>query len=160
MLMDNMGSDGGSSRKTPFLGEAENVAPMGEVVGFEEFVKQREDLKPQIEMPPELTEPAEESVGEKAAEMQSQGMPVPAPVAPPKDEPKTIEEEVKAELSPIDIRRDAEVLPKAYMRAVSEIVSRDKKDPHKLLAKLDVARWDMMSKAFGRNRGDGLNGKI
>lgn len=160
MLMDNMGSGGGSSEKASVFGGSENTAPMGEVVDFEEFVKQREDLKPQMELPPELAESAEATVGEKASEMQAQGMPTPIPAAPPKDEPKSIEDEVKAELASIDIKRDAEVLPKAYMQAVTKIVNRDKKDPHKLLAELDVARWDMMSKAFGRNRGDGLNGKI
>ena len=160
MLMDNMGAGGGSSEQAPFLNAPENNAPSGEVVDFEEFVKQREDLKPQMELPPELAESAEATVGEKAPEMQAQGMPTPPPAAPPVDEPKSIEDEVKAELSPIEIKRDAETLPKAYVQAVTKIINRDKRDPHKLLAELDVARWDMMNKAFGRNRGDGLNGRV
>ena len=64
------------------------------------------------------------------------------------------------DLGSIAIKRDSEVLPKAYIQAVAKIANRDRKDPHKLLAEMDVARWDMMNKAFNRNRGDGLNGSI
>ena len=158
--MDNMGAGGGSSERGPVFGAPEAVPPMGEVSDFQEFVDQREGLKPQMELPPELAESAEASVGERAAEQQMQGMPAPAPVAPPKDENEVIEEEVKAELGSIEIKRDAENLPKAYIQAVTKIVNRDKKDPHRLVAELDVARWDMMNKAFNRKRGDGLSGRV
>ncbi len=158
--MDNMGAGGGSSERGPVFGAPESVSPMGEVTDFQEFVKQREDLKPQMELPPELAEDAESSVGEVAPEAQGQGMPVPVPAAPKKDDDEIIAEEVKAELENIQIKRDAENLPKAYVQAVQKIVNRDKKDPHRLVAELDVARWDMMSKTFDRKRGDGLNGRV
>lgn len=158
--MDNMGAGGGSSERNPVFGAPESAPPMGEVTDFQEFVQQREDLKPQMELPPELAESAEASVGEVAPETQGQGMPAPAPVAPKKDDDEIIADEVKAELGDIPIKRDADALPKAYVQAVQKIVNRDKKDPHRLVAELDVARWDMMGKAFDRKRGDGLNGRV
>lgn len=158
--MDNMGAGGGSSERNPFLSAPENAAPMGEVPDFNEFLKQNEQLRPNMEMPPELAESAEASVGERAAEGQAQGMPAPTTPPPAMDEDEMAEAEVKAELGPIEIKRDAENLPKAYMQSVVKIINRDKKDPHKLSKEIDVARWDMMSKTFGRNRGDGLNGRV
>ncbi len=158
--MDNMGAGGDSSEKGPVFGAPEMAPPpMGEVSDFQEFVNQREDLKPKMELPPELAESAESGASEKAPEAQAQGMPAPAaPPEPKKDDDEAIAEEVRAELGGIEIKRDAEVLPKAYMLAVAKIIGRDKKDPHRLLAELDTARWDMMGKAFNRKRGDGLNG--
>ncbi len=157
--MDNMGSGGGNSEKARVFDVLKNVTPMGENVGSLEFMKQRQELSPRPELSPEMAESAEASVGEKAPEKQAQGAPVGAPKKEP-EESDIVGQEVQAELSSIKIERDAEVLPKAYMEAVEKIVNRDKKDPHRLLAELDVARWDMMSKAFNRKRGDGLNGKI
>ncbi len=157
--MDNMGAGGGSSEKGPVFGSPETVAPMGEVSDFQEFVNRREDLKPKMELPPELAENAEAAGGEKAAEQQMQAMPAATPVAT-KNADEQAAEEVQAELGAIEIHRDAENLPKAYMRAVTKIIERDRKDPHRLVTELDVARWDMMSKAFNRKKGDGLSGRM
>ena len=162
--MDNMGAGGGSSNERgPIFGApAEQIQPSGEVADFNEYLRQREDLKPKIEQPMEFVESQEATTEEKAPEQMSSAMPAlqtPKPVAKPT---KNDEEGADAlrDLGSISIKRDAEVLPKAYMQAVAKIVNRDRKDPHKLLAEMDVARWDMMNKAFNRNRGDGLNGSV
>ena len=109
-----------------------------------------------------MVESQEASASEAAPEMMSSGMPVVQPAKPQSKPTKNDEEGADAlrDLGSIRIKRDAEVLPKAYMQAVSKIVNRDRKDPHKLLAEIDVARWDMMNKAFNRKRGDGLNGSV
>ena len=152
MLMDNIGVGGGNAGENRgIFGVPENTPnPMGEVPNFEEFLKEREDLKPQMEAPGEIIESAESSVGEKASEQISSAM----PVAKPAEDG----DEAREALADLQVPRDAEKLPKAYQAAVTKIVNRNSKDPHKLLAELDVARWDFMKKAFARNRGDGLNG--
>ncbi len=160
--MDNMGAGGGSSgERGAVFGAPEQIMPSGEVAGFDEYLQQRGDLKPDIEKPMEFAESQESTVGEVAPEVVSSAMPVvqPKPTAKPA---KNDEEGADAlrDLGSISIKRDAEVLPKEYMKAVAKIVNRDRKDPHKLLAEIDVARWDMMNKAFNRNRGDGLNGRV
>lgn len=156
MLMDNMGVGGGNAGENKGIFSApENVPnPMGEVPNFEEFLNSREDLKPQIEAPAEMIENAEASMGEKAPEQMSNVMPVQTQAKPAEDG-----DEAREMLTNIPVPRDAEKLPKAYNAAVTKIINRNSKDPHKLLAELDVARWDFMRKAFARNRGDGLNGK-
>ena len=161
--MDSMGAGGGNfSEKTPVFGAPENnpmLPPTGEVEDFNDYLNERSDLKPDIERPAEVVESQESSVSEKAPEMMSSAMPMLQQKKQPKPT-KNDEEGADAlrDLGSISIKRDAETLPKAYMQAVSKIVNRDRKDPHKLLAEMDVARWDMMNKAFNRNRGDGLNG--
>ncbi len=150
-----MGVGGGNAGENKgIFGVPENTPnPMGEVPNFEEFLKQREDLKPQMEMPAEMVEGSESAMGERAPEQMSSAMP--APVAKPVEDG----DEAKAMLADIPVPRDADKLPKAYNAAVTKIINRNSKDPHKLLAELDAARWDFMRKAFARNRGDGLNGK-
>jgi hypothetical protein len=152
MLMDNIGVGGGNAGENKgIFGVPENTPnPMGEVPNFEEFLKEREDLKPQMEAPGELIENAGSSVGERASEQVSSAMPA-AKLAEDGDE-------ARETLGDLPVPRDAEKLPKAYQAAVAKIINRNSKDPHKLLAELDVARWDFMKKAFARNRGDGLNG--
>ncbi len=156
MLMDNTGVGGGNAMENkPVFGTPENpsTSPMGEVPDFEEFLKQREDLKPQEEAPKEMAEDLAASVGEKASEQVSSAMPsAPAPVAADEGD------EAREVLENIPIPRDAEKLPRAYSAAVVKIVNRNAKDPHKLVAEIDVARWDLMKKAFNRRMGDGLNG--
>lgn len=158
--MDNMGVGGGNSMENSgnFSAPEISMTPSGEVADFNEFLKQNEQLRPQMEMPAELAESQEANVGERASEMQSSNMPTPAPAPVP--EKKEDGDEAREELTPIEVKRDFEVLPKPYVAAVNKIINRDKKDPHKLLAELDVARWDLMEKAYGRKRGDGLNGRV
>ena len=162
--MDNMGAGGGNfSEKGPLFSAPENnpmLPPSGEVEDFNNYLNERADLKPDLERPAEIVESQESAVGEQAPEMVSSAMPV---VQQPKKQAKPTKNDEEGadalrDLGSISIKRDAENLPKAYMQAVSKIVNRDRKDPHKLLAEIDVARWDMMNKAFNRNRGDGLNG--
>lgn len=150
--MDNIGVGGGNaSENKGIFGVPENAPnPMGEVPNFEEFLKEREDLKPQMEAPGELIENAGSSVGERASEQVSSAM----PVAKPAEDG----DEAREALGDLPVPRDAGKLPKAYQAAVAKIINRNSKDPHKLLAELDAARWDFMKKAFARNRGDGLNG--
>ena len=100
-----------------------------------------------------MVESPEAAMGEKAPEQMSSAMPM-ATAKPVEDG-----DEARQMLTDIPVPRDAEKLPKAYNAAVTKIINRNSKDPHKLLAELDVARWDFMHKAFARNRGDGLNGK-
>ena len=79
--MDNIGVGGGNAGENRgIFGVPENTPnPMGEVPNFEEFLKEREDLKPQMEAPGEIIESAESSVGEKASEQISSAMPVAKP---------------------------------------------------------------------------------
>ena len=161
--MDNMGAGGGNfSEKASVFSAPENnpmLPPAGEVEDFNEYLNERSDLKPDIERPAEMVESQESAVGEQAPEMISSAMP--ALQQKPQPKPTKNDEDgadALRDLGSISIKRDAENLPKAYIQAVAKIVNRDRKDPHKLLAEIDVARWDMMNKAFNRNRGDGLNG--
>ena len=152
--MDNTGVGGGNAMENkPIFGAPENTPtpPMGEVPDFEEFLKQHEDLKPQEESPKEMIEDLASSSVEKAPEQTSSAMPT-APVA------TNDGDEAREVLENIPVPRDAERLPRAYLAAVVKIVNRNSKDPHKLVAEIDVARWDLMKKAFNRRMGDGLNG--
>ena len=163
--MDNMGAGGGSfSEKGPLFSAPENnpmLPPSGEVDNFNDYLSERADLKPDLERPAEMVESQESTASEQAPEKMSSAMPMLQQKQQPKPS-KNDEEGADAlrDLGSISIKRDAETLPKAYMQAVAKIVNRDRKDPHKLLAEIDVARWDMMNKAFNRNRGDGLNGSM
>ena len=154
MLMDNTGVGGGNAiEKKPVFGAPENTpsAPMGEIPDFEEFLKQRESLKPQAEAPAEMVEDMAATAVEKAPEQASSAMPA---AQPAQDDGA----EARAALENIPVARDAEKLPRAYSAAIVKIVNRNSKDPHKLVAELDAARWDLMKKAFNRRMGDGLNG--
>lgn len=162
MLMDSKGVSGTAPGENGALFGAQEMLPKsnGEDDKFGEFVESREDLKPQIEMPAELID--NDNSVETDGEMQSSAQPTLAPQAPTQDDPGDEEkrrlEEVKATLEQINVPRDAESLPKAYEKAVNDIVSRNRKDPFKLVAEIDVARWKLMEKAFARKMGDGLNG--
>lgn len=160
MLMDNKGGYGGSPTG---VGEnfstPENVAPMGEVPGFDEFLKNREDLKPKGEQPVSAEAPAQ--TAEVGAEQMSSMMPAAMPpgmTQPVEENAAPQETPALTTLKSIDVPRDAERLPKEYVAAITKIIESDKRDPHKLVDDLDEARWDMLSKAYGRNLGDGLNG--
>ena len=163
--MDNMGAGGGSStEKAPVFSAPENnpmLPQTGEEGDFNSYLNERADLRPNVERPAEMVESQESSASEVAPETISSAMPILQQKPQPKPT-KNDEEGADAlrDLGSIAIKRDAEVLPKAYIQAVAKIANRDRKDPHKLLAEMDVARGDMMNKAFNRNRGDGLNGSI
>ena len=75
------------------------------------------------------------------------------------DENERKDQEVKAQLEQIKVARDAESLPKTYEKAVNEIINRNRKDPFRLVQEMDIARWDLMEKAFDRKMGDGLSGR-
>ena len=151
--MDNKGGLVGNQLTTP-----EVAVPAGEVPGFDEFLKNREDLKPNTELP-SLNNEVLSQAAEVGAEQMSSAMPVAAPVdVPDKAEPIAEETPALTELKSINVPRDAERLPKHYVNAITKIINSDKRDPHKLVDDLDEARWDMMEKAFGRKLGDGLNG--
>lgn len=159
MLMDNNGGASAvSGENRPILTPPE-TAPSGEVDNFEEYLNSREDLKPEGEQPVEMNAETESVVGEMASEAQSSAMPVAQPVVADDTDEEPVSPEV-ATLQSIEVQRDAENLPKEYVNGISEIIKKDKSDPHKLSLDLDIARWDLMRKAFGRNRGDGLNGNI
>lgn len=128
-----------------------------DIANFDAFANSREDLKPQIEMPAELID------NDSSAEISGEMQPTEQPVAKntqddQKSDDEKKDEEVKAKLGEIKIQRDAESLPKAYEKAVQSIVERNRKDPFRLVQEMDIARWDMMGKAFSRKLGDGLNG--
>ena len=101
---------------------------------------------------------AESAAAEFAPEQVPGEMPMMA--APAVDEPEQpAERALITDLKAIDIPRDAEEFPKEYVNKVSAIIKEDSKDPYQLSADCDILRWDLMKKAFGRNLGDGLNGK-
>ncbi len=156
MLMDNNGGASAvSGENRPILTPPE-TAPSGEVDNFEEYLNSREDLKPEGEQPVEMNAEAESVAAEAAPEQAVDVVPTAVPVA---DELEQEPERASiTELKAIEIQRDAESLPKEYVNKVSAIIKEDSKDPHQLSADCDILRWDLMRKAFGRNRGDGLNG--
>ena len=156
MLMDNNGGASAvSGENGPILTPPE-MAPNGEIENFEDFLNQ-ENMPPAGEQPVEMNAETEAAVGEMASEAQSSAMPVAQPVPTDDADGEPMSPEV-ATLQSIEIQRDAEELPKEYVNGISEIIKKDKSDPHKLSLDLDIARWDLMKKAFGRNLGDGLNG--
>ena len=155
--MDNMGAAKGE-------GSFENTAGAnpfegGVVDNFGAFSK--EQLPTQPENLEQLSESVETSTAAEKNEAMSEALPAmpPAP-APKKDDTKQDDvvdpanEELQA-LIATPVARDMEQLPKAYMDNVVRIINKNKKNPHQLVADLDVARWDLMKKAFNRNRGDG-----
>ena len=160
MLMDNKGVSGGAPDKSSaFLGVKEKITNEKRDE-FAEFADSREDLKPKIEMPAELID--NDNSAEVDGEMQAQGQPTVTP--PPAqidsvDEDERKDQEVKAQLEQIKVARDAESLPKDYEKAVRDIISRNRKDPFRLVKEMDIARWDLLNKAFDRKLGDGLSGR-
>ncbi len=157
--MDNKVKNGGEVADNKGVFGAQEMLPTNnpEDANFDAFVDSREDLKPQIEMPAELID--NDNSAEVSSEMQSSAQPT-AQLA--KDDNKSDDEkkdeDVKETLGAIKIQRNAESLPKAYEKAVQSIVARNRKDPFRLVQEMDIARWDMMEKAFDRKLGDGLNG--
>ena len=160
MLMDNKGGFGGSPTGVgENLTAPDNLAPRGDIPSFDEFLKSREDLKPAGEQPISAEAPGQQA--EVGAEQMSSAMPIGMPpgMPPMADQtPQEVETPALTELKNINVPRDAESLPKEYEAAIKKIIESDKRDPHKLVDDLDQARWDMLSKAYGRNLGDGLNG--
>ena len=154
--MNNKGGNSSeiNSGASEVFGASAEMLP-GEKADFEDFVNQREDLKPNMEMPAELIDAS--TAPEVGGEQQSNAMPA-ANDKSDKDDDAKKDDAVKEELDAIKVPRDAEKLPAAYEKAVSKIVSRNSKDPHRMVSEMDIARWDLMKKAFARNRGDGLNG--
>jgi hypothetical protein len=158
--MDNMGGNGGVPNSAGELPKAPDfTVPQAEAENFDNFLNSREDLKPNMEGLPTP------EVSEEMAEIEVESMPdvaegAAAPVAEPEPEAPKEEGETPAltHLKEIKVPRDAESLPKEYVDAIAKIIESDKRNPGRLVEDLDKARWDMMSKAFGRNKGDGLSG--
>ena len=151
--MDNKGGSIGEYSNIP-----ENFVPNNEAPGFDEFLKSREDLRPDMEMPTDGGEQGDENGGDMARMNEMpMGMP-PDMVSEGNVKTESGETPALTELKNIDIPRDAESLPKSYAAAIARVISADKRDPHKMVDDLDEARWDMLRKAYGRNLGDGLNG--
>ena len=153
--MDNTGGlssvPGGSGE----ILKPQDNAPTGEVLNFGDFIKSE---KPQESVEETPVNPENDAaVGEMAGDMQSSAMPV-APTPVMKNEEGSVSQEVE-DLQKINIERDAEQLPKEYVAAVAKIIESDKKDPYQLVTDLDKARWDLLKKAYGRNKGDGLSGR-
>jgi len=154
--MDNMGGLGGGNRENGNIFAGSEMPPMEAFPGnFGEGLQSNEQMRAPGEQLAQFNEAPNPMEG--VAEKQSSAMPVTAPVDfAKKDEAE--ESPRVAELEQIEVARDAEALPKAYVAKISQIINEGKNDPHKLMDDLDKARWDLMKKAFGRNRGDGLNG--
>ena len=156
--MDNKGDIKGARGENGALFGAQEMLPKdGEKEKFNEFLNQREDLKPKIEMPAELVDT--DNSAETGGEAQPNERPASAvPVQDDKDNDAQRADEVKAQLEQIKVPRDAENLPKSYEKAVTDILNRNRKDPFHLVQEMDIARWKLMEKAFARKMGDGLNG--
>ena len=103
----------------------------------------------------------ETSTSAEKNEAMSEALPPMAKPQPPVQDPVKKTDDAQANspemqaLIDTPVPRDAERLPKAYMDNVVRIIEKNKKDPHQLVTDLDIARWDLMKKAFNRNRGDG-----
>jgi len=158
--MDNKGGYGGNPTGVgENLNAPENVAPMGEIPNFDEFLKSQESKVAAGEQPISAEAPGQ--TAEVGAEQMSSAMPIGMPPGMPPladEKPQEVETPALTELKGINVPRDAERLPKDYVTAITKIINSDKRDPHKLVDDLDEARWDMLKKAYGRNLGDGLNG--
>lgn len=158
--MNNKGGvSGGAPGENGSLFGVQEIVPDGnEQKKFKEFLDEREDLKPRLEMPAELVD--NDNSAEVSGEMQptEQAAPAAPPSVTPVSDDNQKNQAVKVELEKIEVARDAENLPKAYESAVTEIVNRNRKDPFRLVQEMDIARWDLMGKAFDRKLGDGLNG--
>lgn len=150
--MDNKGgAQGNTGEANQLFGAVET----GE--NFDAFVGSREDLKPQIEAPAELMD------NDNSAEVAGEAQPVDQPAATPAkddsaDDDEKKDKEVKAKLEKLKVSGNAGMLPSAYEKAVRDIMARNKKDPFRLVREMDIARWDLMEKAFSRKLGDGFNG--
>lgn len=154
---NNGGASTVSGENGPILTPPE-TAPSGAVDNFEEYLNSQENLETSGEQPAEANAEAEAAAEEFVPEQVSDA--TPEAVAPAADEPaEKPERALITELKAIDIPRDAEELSKDYVNKVSAIIKEDSKDPYQLSADCDILRWDLMGKAFGRNLGDGLNGK-
>ena len=155
MLMDNKGGlSSVPGENGAILTPPENT-PSGEMDNFEDFLNQ-ENPQTSGEASP-LNPEADTIVGEISGEQQSNAMPVATPIVMDDETEEEASPEVE-DLQKIAIQRDAEQLPKEYVNGIAKIIKKDKEDPHKMSLDLDIARWDLMSKAFNRRRGDGLNG--
>lgn len=157
MLMDNSGAAKGESSNEKSA--AANPFEGGVVDNFGAFLSERPDLKPEgMEMP---NMGVETSTSAEKNEAMSEALPPMAKPQPPVQDPVKKTDDAQADspemqaLIDTPVPRDAERLPKAYMDNVVRIIEKNKKDPHQLVTDLDIARWDLMKKAFNRNRGDG-----
>lgn len=157
MLMDNSGAAKGESSNEKAA--AANPFEGGVVDNFGAFLSERPDLKPEgMEMP---NMGVETSTSAEKNEAMSEALPPMAKPQPPVQDPVKKTDDAQANspemqaLIDTPVPRDAERLPKAYMDNVVRIIEKNKKDPHQLVTDLDIARWDLMKKAFNRNRGDG-----
>lgn len=157
--MDNTGGT------TPNPGEKvapsatpETEAPKAETLDFNSFVnpEQGQPVGEQANTTPEVEPVAEAMPEAPATEVAEQAPSEPTP------EPEKTAEEPEApemvELKQIEVPRDAESLPKKYVDAVAKVIKLDRQDPNKLASDVNTMKWDMMSKAYGRKLGDGLNG--
>ncbi len=150
--MDNKGggAQGTSGETEKFFGAVET----GE--NFDAFMGSREDLKPKMETPPELID--NDNTAEVAGEEQPTEQPAVAATNDDSADDEKKDEEVKEQLAKLKVSGNAGMLPSAYEKAVRSIMARNRKDPFRLVRELDIARWDLMEKAFSRKLGDGLNG--
>lgn len=159
--MDNSGAATGESSKESTA--ATNPFEGGVVDNFGVFVEGRPDLRPDTMEQPTIggeAMPTPEAAETAGDQMMSLSMPEQQAAAPSHLDAATASEGAPTDtdlraLTETAVPRDVEELPKAYMDHVVKIINKNKQNPHQLVADLDVARWDMMKKAFNRNRGDG-----
>ena len=158
--MDNSGAAMGNTRGENLGNAAANPFEAGNINNFEAFQKSNEVLPNVAERPGEVITSPEEN------ETKPETVPLIAP--PVTQTPSTqagnqntapTDNSLLVELENTPVPEDAKKIPRAYMNTVVKIINKDKKDPHQLVADLDVARWDMMKKAFRRKRGDGYSGR-
>ena len=155
--MDNMGGNRSNpSERLDFSASQENMPPSNDIPEQKEQAEQYEQIGNG-----ELQGAAENVVQPENPAMNSgeQAMPPMMPASEPEAAQEAVENPSITKLKSMNIPRDAESLPQEYVNEVAKVIDSDKKDPWQLSNDLDIVRWDMMSKAFGRNRGDGLNGK-
>jgi len=160
MLMDNKGNTNAANTERGVDFGVSEMLPKADRGGdnFGDFVNSREDLKPQIEMPGELVD--NDNSAEISGEMQPNEQPALSLVDDDSltdDEKK--DKEIEGLLEKINVKLDAESLPKEYENAVSEIVRRNRENPSRLVKEMDIARWILMKKTFERKMGDGLHGR-
>lgn len=152
--MDNIGGTGTNSRENvDFSGAPENITPNTENVGDFAQNREAEAVPGQIEN----RDMADQMPAPEQGPMMEAVLP---PLTVDLDEKKAEPDEAPAmgKLRSIGIPRDAEQLPKEFEKAFAEVIDQDKHDPHQLVIDVDEARWDLLKKAYGRERGAGRNG--
>ena len=158
MLMDSKGNNKSTRNEGVSFVARNNESPIDH--GFEDYLDQREDLRPRIEKPAEIIDGdnLELNNNEAQSEMRDEGGSSLEQDGSGGETTDGIEAD-KKRLEAIVIPFNAEKLPRAYGKEIMKVLSNKSGDPHDMVEYMNEARWDAMRKAYDRGKGDGFTGK-